>query len=1115
MSTKSHATRWLASLQLITFAALIGSPSAFAATYYWSTTTQQTWGTYAGWSDNPASGGTLITSPLSTDSVVFNQSSVNGAETVLLGGNTAIAGITFSNTGTTIIQATSVKFITNGSGGITIASGAGSVTFANGSTRPLAVALGASQSWINNASAKTFLLNSSTSPGSVDLAGYTLTIGGAGATTINTAIGSTGGGGAITKIDAGILTLTNANTYSGATTIGAGTLNTTTRSSGAGSYAVSDNATLAVSIAAAGQTLNMSSLTLGSSAGPSTLNITLGANDPTATVVTDAGALTLNGSTTVNVTGGASLTGATVVLLSYGSPAGAGSISAGTLPSVAGYTVALTNDTSAQQLKLVFTALPSPVQWAVGSGNWNTTTPNWQPAGGGSAVNYVESNPVVFDDNGSGSGPITVTLTASHTPGSVTVSNSAKDYILTGSAIACTGGLTKSGSSQLTLSAANTFSGPLTMLGGTINGALTCSSYDVQSGTVNAGLAGASAPLTKTTTGTNTLSGANTYGGSTTVSNGTLVISGSLTNTAGALNVSGGALTVSGGVDTGAGSWLVGSTASSRGVININPGAAVNATNFSAGGNATGSGALNVSGGSFKTGDAISSAIPFAFGRGGYAALKMSGGTVAAVDFQLGTLAGGTAVATLSGGTLNIGTNYVMVGRAATGVLTIGPGATLNHNAANLPIIIVNGNGRGELNLTGGTLDNTGQTINYNSTTANTVALLNLNAGLLKNNGFVAASSATKRLNFNGGNLEVGGSNPNVFLPAALQVYVNGPFGTYAGGAVINTAGFDITNAASLLAPSGSGVTGIAVATSGSGYIGAPYVSITGDGIGATAIADMVDDGTGNGTLQVSGIRITNPGNDYTTATATFVGGAATTAATTGAATITANTSGGLTKNGLGLLVLDGANTYTGTTTVNAGGLGGIGSLASPVIIAASATLSPGDSIGTLTINNNLTLAAGSKTVMELNKANSTNDAVMGLATVTYGGTLTVTNLGGTFAGGESYQLFSATTYNPGNFSATNLPPLVPGLHWVWTPTTGTLSVSGTPTPTSITPSVSGGVLTLTWPGAYVGWSAQSNSVGLASANDWHTIPGSQSVTNLIITMDPALTNVFYRLTLP
>ncbi|MEI6197407.1 MAG: hypothetical protein WCS42_24090 [Verrucomicrobiota bacterium] len=57
--------------------------------------------------------------------------------------------------------------------------------------------------------------------------------------------------------------------------------------------------------------------------------------------------------------------------------------------------------------------------------------------------------------------------------------------------------------------------------------------------------------------------------------------------------------------------------------------------------------------------------------------------------------------------------------------------------------------------------------------------------------------------------------------------------------------------------------------------------------------------------------------------------------------------------------------------------------------------------------------------------------------------------------------------------------------------------------------------MTLTWPGAYVGWSAQSNSVDLASASDWHTIPDSQSVTNLVITLDPALTNVFYRLTLP
>ncbi|MEI6193071.1 MAG: autotransporter-associated beta strand repeat-containing protein, partial [Verrucomicrobiota bacterium] len=252
------------------------------------------------------------------------------------------------------------------------------------------------------------------------------------------------------------------------TTVSAGTLSTTTASTGAGSYAVSDNATLGVSIASAGQTLNVSSLTMGSSAGPSTLSFGLGANDPTATVITDAGALTLNGTVAVNVTGGASLTGATVVLLSYNSLAGSGSFTAGSLPSLSGYTTALVHDTSAKQLKLVFTALSVAVQWSAASGNWDTTTANWQPVGGGSATTYAENSPVTFDDNGTGSGPLTVTLTAAHTPASVTVNNSAKDYVLTGSAIDGVTTLAKSGTSQLTLSGANSYSGATTVSAGTV-----------------------------------------------------------------------------------------------------------------------------------------------------------------------------------------------------------------------------------------------------------------------------------------------------------------------------------------------------------------------------------------------------------------------------------------------------------------------------------------------------------------------------------------------------------------------------------------------------------------------------------------------------------------------
>ena len=186
--------------------------------------------------------------------------------------------------------------------------------------------------------------------GSDDLAigANTISIGSkAGDSTFNAAIAGSGGG--LTKVGSDKLTLSGANSYSGATTVSFGTLNTATVSTGAGSYSVANSATLGVSIATAGQTLNMSSLTLGAC----TLNVTLQSGNPTANVITDSGALTLNGTVTVNVLGGASLNGAEVVLLSYAS-GGAGTLSPGTLPTVTGFTTVLTNDTSAKKLKLIF-----------------------------------------------------------------------------------------------------------------------------------------------------------------------------------------------------------------------------------------------------------------------------------------------------------------------------------------------------------------------------------------------------------------------------------------------------------------------------------------------------------------------------------------------------------------------------------------------------------------------------------------------------------------------------------------------------------------------------------------------------------------------------------------
>jgi autotransporter-associated beta strand protein len=131
-------------------------------------------------------------------------------------------------------------------------------------------------------------------------------------------------------------------------------------------------------------------------------------------------------------------------------------------------------------------------------------------------------------------------------------------------------------------------------------------------------------------------------------------------------------------------------------------------------------------------------------------------------------------------------------------------------------------------------------------------------------------------------------------------------------------------------------------------------------------------------------------------------------------------------------------NLTASNVMVASGTLGGTGLITAPVTVQSGGTLNLGTDPGALYIFSSLTLQGQACMKISRTSGALNTDTVLGLTTITYGGTLTVTNTGEALRAGDTFQLFDAGTYT-GLFATTNLPALTGNLFW----DTSQLAISG------------------------------------------------------------------------
>ena len=576
--------------------------------------------------------------------------------------------------------------------------------------------------------------------------------------------------GGLTKKGTGTLTLSGANTYTGATTNNAGTLTVSgafTNASGVfvnggvvqftgpillqGPTVVSNTATLGLTQLGSTQ-VTISNLTLNGTAsgGGALLSLTPGSGYNSTVPMASCGTLTLNGTNSIAL---AAANLGVNALVKYFALAGTGNCTNLTLPQ--GASGFISNSVANSTLYAVITSTGPGLVWTGTNGaaanlwDLNNTT-NWLVNSTPTSYHQIISpgDSVTFNDIGSG----TVTLNSLAAPASLVISNNSKNYTFSGTgSLGGSTGILKQGTGTVALNLTNNnYSGSTTINGGS-----------VQLG--NASALPAAGSLIVGAGGTLKLNG---YSLTASELTGAGVVDDNSGNTA--------ILTI--GSSTG-GTWNGSITNSGGGGVALNK---------------NGSGTWVVGGNNYLN-DGQSFGDVDQLNQG--TTVITNGGllNIAYLQTQIASGAGQNGAVVVAGGTLIVTNNVLSVGygsATANGTLTVNSG-TVDHSgyASSAFAAVANSIDVGAQGATGTLIVNGGQVLNDqplflgDGTGANGTLYLNggsLRSSVLQANGTPTTSVAY----FNGGTLKAA-TNTVDFLLVSSMVMSN--------GLVLDDNGFNVT----------------------------------------------------------------------------------------------------------------------------------------------------------------------------------------------------------------------------------------------------------------------------------------------------------------------------------